>query len=260
MTEAPPPPARALGIDIGGTSIKSAVVDVSSAELVSNRLSVPTPSPASPDAVAARLQQAVDELDWSGPIGCAFPGVVRGETMKEAYNLTPAWKGLDLRRLVDQVAEGITIVNDADAAGLAESRLGAAAGVSGTVLALTFGTGIGSALLHEGRLVPDTELGDLRGTGPGTFEEVAAARNVHDEQLDPTEWVERAQPFLENLETILSTDLIVIGGGLVSRFDDYFGLLELATPVVPARFATDAGIVGAALASIESLARRTVES
>lgn len=124
MTEAPPPPARALGIDIGGTSIKSAVVDVSSAELVSNRLSVPTPSPASPDAVAARLRQAVDELDWSGPIGCAFPGVVRGETMKVAYNLTPAWKGLDLRRLVDQVAEGITIVNDADAAGLAESRLG----------------------------------------------------------------------------------------------------------------------------------------
>jgi len=248
--ETSPGAGTALGIDVGGTTIKAGVVDTATGDLIGSRSTEPTPSPAAPDAVRALLTRAVQRFEWAGPVGCAFPGVVKGERLKEAYNLTPAWTGLDLRALVDQVRPGAAIVNDADAAGRAEARLGAASGIGGTVIVLTFGTGIGSAFIHDGRLIPDTEFGDLRTAGfVNTFEEVAAARMVHDEDLEPGNWAVRARPFLENIVKVFNPEMVVIGGGLVDRFDEYFGPLDLGTRVAPAHFSIDAGIVGAALST-----------
>ena len=240
----------ALGIDVGGTSIKSGVVDLRTGDLIGSRVTEPTPEPASPDAVRDVLSRALVAADWEGPVGCAFPGVVRGERMREAYNLTQEWTGLDLRALVDQVHPGTAIVNDADAAGRAEVRLGAAVGVDGTVIVLTFGTGIGSAMIHAGRLIPDTEFGELRTSGfTNSFEEIAAARNVHDEELEPDEWASRAHPFLANIVKVFNPEMIVIGGGLVDRFDEFFEPLDLDTRLEAAHFSVDAGIVGAALST-----------
>jgi polyphosphate glucokinase len=231
--------------------VKGAVVDLADGRRLAPRVERSTPAPATPRAVAAVMLDIAHSLGWSGATGAAFPGVVQRGRIKDARKLDGAWRNLDLAELLAGLPGApAALINDADAAGLAESTLGAGRDVAGTVLVLTFGTGIGSALIHDGRLVPNSELGELAGPDGASFESVAAGRNVTADRLDGAAWAARAQPFMAKLELLLTPALFVVGGGLCERFDEFFGRLRLDTPIVPAHFSNDAGIVGAALATL----------
>jgi polyphosphate glucokinase len=240
---------QVLGIDIGGTGIKAAPVDVAAGTLVAERQKLATPHPAKPDAVADVVAQLVKAFEWTGPAGITFPGVVTDGHVQTAANLDPAWIGLDAVRLFGQAAGlAVTVLNDADAAGIAEMRFGAGAGQRGTVLMLTFGTGIGSALFTEGVLVPNTEFGHIEIRGKDA--EKRASEHVREEQeLSWGKWVGRVDEYLEHMEALLSPGLIILGGGISKKSDKFLPLLtDLRARVVPAGMLNDAGIVGAAMA------------
>jgi polyphosphate glucokinase len=239
-----------LGIDIGGTGIKAAPVDVTTGKLIAERQKLATPHPAKPDAVAEIVHQLVKAFDWTGPIGTTFPGVVTDGKIQTAANLDPDWIGVDGRELFGRAAgHPVTVVNDADAAGLAEMRFGAGVGVKGTVLMLTFGTGIGSALFIDGALVPNTEFGHIEIRGKDAEKRASElAREEHD--LSWGKWAGRVDEYLEHMEALLSPGLIIIGGGISKKSDKFLPLLSgLRARVVPAGMLNDAGIVGAAMAT-----------
>jgi polyphosphate glucokinase len=238
---------KVLGIDIGGTGIKGAVVDVKHGVLKTDRLRLLTPHPAEPDAVADVIKTLTAHFEWSGPIGCTFPGVTKGGTIHTAANLVPEWIGLDGATLFAK-ATGcpVTVLNDADAAGLAEVSFGAARGNDGVVMVVTLGTGIGTALVQGGRLVPNTELGHVALHGDDA-EKYAAELVREREDLSYEEWGGRVGEYLRLIEDLFWPDLFVLGGGVskkASKFEDY---LDCRTPVVAARLLNQAGIVGAAL-------------
>ncbi|HUZ38770.1 MAG TPA: ROK family protein [Streptosporangiaceae bacterium] len=237
-----------LGIDIGGSGIKAAPVDVSTGALTMPRVKVPTPQPAVPEAVADAVKGLVAGLGWSGPAGITFPGVVIGGVTCTAVNLDPAWVGRDARTLFG-TATGldVTVLNDADAAGVAEMRFGAGVDHRGTVLMLTFGTGIGSALFTGGLLVPNTELGHIEVRGRDAEKRASErARELHD--LSWGRWAGRVDEYLDHLEALISPDLFIIGGGISRKADKFIPLLtSLRAQIVPAAMLNDAGIVGAAL-------------
>jgi len=237
-----------LGIDIGGSGIKAAPVDVASGTLTAPRVKVPTPRPALPAAIADAVQGLVEDFNWSGPAGIAFPGVVIGGVTHTAANLAPAWIGLDAQALFGK-ATGLTvsIMNDADAAGVAEMTFGAGAGEMGTVLLLTFGTGIGSALFTDGRLVPNTEFGHIELHGRDA-EERASERAREDHDLSWVKWAGRVAEYLGRMEALVWPDLFIIGGGISRRADKFVPLLTgVRARVVPAGLHNDAGIVGVAM-------------
>ena len=241
---------QVLGIDIGGTGIKAAPVDTIKGTLLTERVKVETPRPALPDAVAAVVAQHVKHFDWSGPVGVAFPGVVVDGVTMTAANLDPAWVGLDTRALFSKAAGvPVSLVNDADAAGLAEMRFGAGAGHQGTVLMLTFGTGIGSALFRDGVLIPNTEFGHIEVRGREA--EKRASELVREESdLSWGKWAGRVDEYLEHMEMLTAPDLVIIGGGISRKADKFLPLLtSLRATVVPAAMHNDAGIVGAALSA-----------
>lgn len=241
---------QVLGIDIGGSGIKAAPVDTDQGKLLAERVKLETPHPALPDAVAKTVAQLVEAFSWSGPAGITFPGVVVGGVTHTAANLDPAWVGLDTRALFNQ-ATGLTtaLINDADAAGLAEMSFGAGAGQQGTVLMLTFGTGIGSALLRQGVLVPNTEFGHIEIRGKDA-EHRASERAKEEHDLSWEKWAERVDEYLEHMERLTAPDLIIIGGGVSRKSDKFLHLLTgLRATVAPATLHNDAGIVGAALAA-----------
>jgi len=241
---------QVLGIDIGGSGIKAAPVDTDQGKLLAERVKLETPHPALPDAVAKTVAQLVEAFSWSGPAGITFPGVVVDGVTHTAANLDPAWVGLDTRTLFDQ-ATGLTaaLINDADAAGLAEMSFGAGIGQQGTVLMLTFGTGIGSALLRQGVLVPNTEFGHIEIRGKDA-EHRASERAKEEHDLSWEKWAERVDEYLETMERLTAPDLIIIGGGISRKSDKFLHLLTgLRATVVPAALHNDAGIVGAALAA-----------
>jgi polyphosphate glucokinase len=241
---------QVLGIDIGGTGIKAAPVDVTTGKLTADRQKLATPHPAKPHAVAEIVQQLVKAFDWTGPIGTTFPGVVTDGTIQTAANLDPDWIGLDGRELFGRAAgQPVTVINDADAAGLAEMRFGAGVGVRGTVLMLTFGTGIGSALFIDGALVPNTEFGHIEIRGKDAEKRASElVREEHD--LSWGKWAGRVDEYLEHMEALLSPGLIIIGGGISKKSDKFLPLLTgLRARVVPAGMLNDAGIVGAAMAT-----------
>lgn len=237
-----------LGIDIGGSGIKGAPVDLVSGALTSERVRIKTPRPSRPEAVAGVVRRIVDSFpDVTGAIGCTFPAIVLGGRINSAANVDHSWIGRDADRLLtDTCARAVSVVNDADAAGIAEARVGAAAGRKGVVIVLTLGTGIGSALLHDGRLVPNTELGHLELRGR-VVETGASNRARKREGLPFETWTERLNDYLVHLERIFSPDLFVIGGGISKRFGEFGPLLRTAAEIVPAALRNDAGIVGAAL-------------
>jgi polyphosphate glucokinase len=240
--------AQVLGIDIGGTGIKGAPVDVAAGKLVTERRKLDTPHPARPDAVAEVVQELVTGFGWTGPIGCTFPGVIASGQVRTAANVDPEWIGVDAAGLFGKVTgQQVTVVNDADAAGLAEMRFGAGVGQQGTVLMLTFGTGIGSALFIDGTLVPNTEFGHIEIRGKDA--EKRASELVREERdLSWGKWAGRVDEYLEHMERLLSPSLIIIGGGISKRSEKFLPLLTgLTAPVVPARMLNDAGIVGAAM-------------
>ncbi|MEO3813705.1 polyphosphate--glucose phosphotransferase [Sphaerisporangium sp. B11E5] len=239
-----------LGIDIGGSGIKGAPVDVTTGTVIGERWRIPTPSPSEPAKVAAVVHEIVDHFSWQGPVGITFPGVVADGVTRTAANVDKAWIGLDARKLfAEATGREVTVLNDADAAGLAEARFGAGRGRRGLVLMLTFGTGIGSALIMDGLLIPNTEFGHLELDGHEAEHRASDhAREKHDLSWD--KWAERVQAYLEHVRMLLSPQLIVIGGGVSKRADKFLPHIDLGdTPVVPAELLNNAGIIGAALAA-----------
>jgi polyphosphate glucokinase len=248
-----PTSGRAYGIDIGGSGIKGAVVDVSTGELATGRERIPTPQPATPTAVAAVVAQMVTTAEWHGDIGATFPAVIKHGVAQSAANVDHSWVGTDVDKLFTEIVGGgseVVVLNDADAAGIAEARFGAAKGVDGVVIMLTFGTGIGSALLMDGVLVPNTELGHLELDGHDA--ESRAAASVRDEHgMSYRKWAQRVNRYMQHVERLFTPDLFVVGGGVSKNADRWVPLLELTTPVKPAQLLNDAGIVGAAIAAVE---------
>jgi polyphosphate glucokinase len=245
--------SSALGIDIGGSAIKSAVVDTGTGELLSARGQLPTPAPATPDSVATVIAAIVRAATWAGPVGVTFPAVIQHGVAHSAANVDPSWIGTDVDARFTRATGGrcdVIVLNDADAAGLAEARFGAARGAAGTTIMLTFGTGIGSALLLDGRLVPNTELGHLELDGFDAESRAAASVKVR-EGLSYPAWAARVSHYLGHVERLFTPDLFVLGGGISADADQWVPLLKIRTPVKVARLLNDAGVVGAAVAAVE---------
>ncbi|MBO0825255.1 MAG: ROK family protein [Actinobacteria bacterium] len=241
--------AHVLGIDIGGTGIKAAPVDIDTGQLTAERQKIATPHPASPDAVADVVTKLVQDLNWSGPAGITFPGVVVDGVIHTAANVDHSWIGVDAAKAFEAATKlRVAVLNDADAAGVAEMKFGAGKGVGGTVLLLTFGTGIGSALFIDGVLVPNTEFGHIEIRGKDAEKRASElVREEHDLSWDS--WANRVDEYLAHMEALLSPKLIIIGGGVSRKSDKFVPLLTgLRAAVVPATLHNDAGIVGAALA------------
>lgn len=240
---------KALGVDIGGTGIKAAIVDVDSGELLSDRLKLPTPAGGEPDAIVATVVALIDQLgglDDGVPVGVCFPAIVRQGRTMSAANVSKKWIGLEAEKLFEKaLGRDIHFVNDADAAGFAEVKYGAAKGVPGLVLLTTLGTGIGSALIYNGVLIPNSELGHLELWG--TDAEKRAAYSAKERgRLSWARWAKRLQKYYTHLESLFSPDLFVVGGGVSKNYQEFFPLLHLQTPIVPAVHRNNAGILGAA--------------
>ncbi len=238
-----------LGVDVGGTTIKGAVVNLGAGELASGIHTEPTPPTATPGDVAAAIGRIAAAAGWPGPVGVALPGVIDGSSLRHAPNLSRAWEADGALECL-RVPEGANavLINDADAAGLAELTYGdAGLDRDGLTIVLTFGTGIGSALLHNGDLIANSELGGLVGSN-GRFEEIASGRAISSEELTPVEWARRAQPFFDELEAMLNPSRWVVGGGLSENFDRFASRLKLSKPISAAHLGVHAGIVGAAVA------------
>jgi polyphosphate glucokinase len=246
-----------LGIDIGGSGIKGAQVDLETGALATKRYRIKTPRPATPEAVAKVVTRIVRHFAWTGPFGCGLPAVVRDGVARSAANIDDAWIGTDAAGLFSAATGlGGTVLNDADAAGLAEMRYGSGRDAQGVVLVLTFGSGIGSALFVDGALVPNTELGHLEFRGMDA-EHYAAARLVEHDGMDLESWVRRVDEYLRHLTMVLSPSLIIFGGGISKRFATFApALAGVGVPVVAARLRNNAGIVGAALAAHENTGGR----
>jgi polyphosphate glucokinase len=242
-----------LGIDIGGTGIKGAPVDVEKGELVGDRLRIPTPEGGSPGDVARVVAEIVAHFDTTGPVGCTFPAVVQHGIARTAANVDPAWIGTNAQELFqEQVPRPFVVVNDADAAGIAEMQFGAGRGATGTVMMVTLGTGIGSALFTDGVLVPNTEFGhlDIRGKAA----EARASEKVReDNDLGWDKWAKRVNEVLAHLEALLCPDLFIIGGGVSKKSEKFLPHLDTRAAIVPAQLLNQAGIVGAALAAHGSM-------
>ena len=241
--------ATVLGVDIGGTGIKGAPVDTLTGALVADRHRILTPQPATPDAVARVVAEVAAHFEWSGPIGATFPAVVRRGVVETAANVDPAWIGVDVTTLLGSATGSpVAVVNDADAAGIAEIEFGAGREQSGTVLMITLGTGIGSALFVGGNLVPNTELGHLQIRGVDA--EHRASEIVRErEGLSWKQWSKRLNEYFAALESLLWLDRIIIGGGVSKKHEKFLPLLETRAEVVPAQLLNEAGIVGAAMAA-----------
>ncbi|MFE5325815.1 polyphosphate--glucose phosphotransferase [Embleya sp. NPDC056575] len=237
-----------MGIDIGGTGIKGAPVDTDAGRLTRERVRLLTPEPSEPQAVIGVVRDVLAEFaDTEGPVGITFPGVVRDGIVRTAANVDKSWIDLDADALFSAtLGRPVTMVNDADAAGVAEMRFGAGAGQRGTVLMLTFGTGIGSALFVDGRLVPNTELGHLELDGHEAERRASAvARETH--ELSWEKWAARVQDYLRHVEMLFSPSLIIIGGGISKKPEKFLPLIKIRADLVPAKLHNDAGIVGAAM-------------
>jgi len=236
-----------LGIDIGGSALKGAPVDTATGTLLAERFRVPTATVFTPANVARAAREIVEHFDWKGPVGIGFPGVVRGERILSSANLHPAFVGCNGEALFRKALRlPVSLLNDADAAGLAEVAFGAGRGKTGTVLMLTFGTGVGSALFVDGHLYPNSELGHLpMGRGPAEKRVSAAAKER--KGLSYEKWAGRVSGYLQVIEKILCPQLIIMGGGISQDHAKWFKYLQISTPVTPARFLNEAGIVGAAL-------------
>ncbi|MFF4492900.1 polyphosphate--glucose phosphotransferase [Streptomyces sp. NPDC001546] len=244
-----------FGVDIGGTGIKGAPVDLERGEPAQERHKVLTPHPATPEGVAGGVVEVVKHFDWDGPIGVTFPGVVTHGVTRTAANVDKAWIGLDAAALLSDRLGGrpVTVLNDADAAGVAEMTYGAGRGVPGTVLLLTLGTGIGSALFRDGRLVPNTELGHLELKGHDA-ETRASVKAKEDGDLSWERWAHRLDKYLAHVEMLFSPDLLILGGGVSRKPEKFVPLLtNIRAQIVPAKLQNNAGIVGAAMAARDGL-------
>lgn len=245
-----------LGIDIGGSGVKGAPVDSDTGRLTHQRLRIETPHPSTVEALAETVTRVAAGLRTetptasTGPIGITFPGVVASGVVRTAANLHESWIGADAATLFSRaIGRPVHVINDADAAGVAEMSFGSGRGVGGTVLMLTFGTGIGSALFYDGTLVPNTEFGHIEVHGKDA-ERRASAKVREDKDMSWGKWSHRVEDYLAHVERLLSPQLIIIGGGVSKHPDKFFPRLSTHARLVPATLANDAGIIGAALAAL----------
>ena len=238
-----------LGIDIGGTGIKGAPVDITRGTLVEERFRIETPSPATPKKVAAVVKQVAAHFSWKGPIGCTLPSVVKHGVVLTAANIDPNWIGCDGSALLKKViGQPVVLLNDADAAGIAEMKFGAGKGRSDVVAIVTLGTGIGTALFHDGTLMPNSELGHLEVHGKDA-ERIASNRVREEQDMSWKNWAKNVNEYLQALELLLWPDLFIIGGGVSKKAEKFIPRLKVHAEVVPAKLLNDAGIVGAAVAT-----------
>ena len=249
-TTADAPQRRAFGIDVGGSGIKGGIVDLNTGLLIGERVKMLTPQPATPPAVAKTIAAVVNEFGWTGPLGVTYPGVVTHGVVRTAANVDKAWIGTNARDVISAELAGqpVTILNDADAAGLAEERYGAGRNQAGLVVLLTFGTGIGSAVLFDGKLIPNTEFGHLE-VGGKEAEQWAASSVKEKNGWSYPRWAEQVTRVLVAIENAICPDLFIAGGGISRKADKWVPLLKNQTPVVAAALQNNAGIVGAAMAS-----------
>ena len=242
------PMAAVLGIDIGGSGIKSNLVDPENGSLLAERFRIDTPQPSLPEAVAGVIGAMVEHFQYEGRVGCTFPAVVKDGITLSAANVDQSWVGYPAAELFSKVTgQEVIVVNDADAAGVAEISFGAGRGRTGVVIALTLGTGIGSAVFVDGRLLPNSEFGHLQFAGHLSVEDWAAASVKDTEGLSWKEWAARLDAFLNHLHLVLSPDLLILGGGVSRRFEKWSSYLTVPVEVVPAELRNEAGIVGAAV-------------
>ncbi|MDX1477990.1 MAG: ROK family protein [Saprospiraceae bacterium] len=238
-----------LGIDVGATGIKGAIINLHTGQLVTDRIRFDTPKPATPEAVARVIKEIAKEAGWpaGAPIGCGFPSVVvRGKTLSAA-NIDQAWLNLKAQKFLStHTGHPVILVNDADAAGIAALRFGHVKNQTGTVVLLTIGTGIGSALFVDGKLVPNTEFGHMP-YKRSIVEDYVSNRARKDRKLSMPEWAKQLNVYLKHIDRMLTPDLIVLGGGISKRFATYEKYLNPGTPVVPAKLLNNAGLIGAAL-------------
>lgn len=239
---------KILGIDIGGSGIKGAPVNTKTGEFLANRYRIATPNPATPQAVADVIHEIIKYFKWKGPVGCGFPAVVLNGVVKTASNIDKAWIDIDACKLFSNVTGlPVMVINDADAAGLADVKFGAGKGIHGSVLMLTIGTGIGSAFFTQGKLLPNTELGHLILNGKNA-EKYTSDATRRKEKLTWDEWSIRINEYLLEMERLFWPELIIIGGGMSKKIDKFADRLTVKTRVVPAKLLNDAGIIGAAIA------------
>lgn len=240
-----------LGIDVGGTGIKAALVDVESGALRSERHRIETPRPATPDAMARGMQQLLSEFDYDGPVGCCFPTIVVDGRARSISNLHPSWLDVAIDETFTRATRlPFTVINDADAAAVAEMRLGAGRRLGGMVLTITIGTGLGSGMFYNGELIPNLELGHMAGKDGEPFEAHASKRARINEELSWLEWGARFDAFLTRAARVCSPDHFIIGGGSSKKFDRFRDALTVSTPVYVAKFLNNAGIIGAAVAAL----------
>jgi polyphosphate glucokinase len=244
----------AVGVDIGGTGIKGAIVDVESGELQSDRLKKPTPEGGKPDDIADVVVDIINELKMTNdePIGICFPAVVKGGRTMSAANVSKKWIGFEAEKLFEKkLGRQIHFVNDADAAGFAEQQFGAAKGVDGLVIMTTLGTGIGTALINDGVLIVNAELGHIEIDGVDYETKASYAAKERDD-LSWKHWAKRLQKYYSHLEAYLSPELFVVGGGVSKQYEEFLPLLDLQAKIIPAKLRNNAGIIGAAKLAEES--------
>jgi polyphosphate glucokinase len=250
-TESPTPGQnRGFGVDVGGSGVKGGVVDLDTGLLIGERYKLLTPQPSTPAAVAATVAEVVRHFDWTGPLGVTYPGVVVNGVVKTAANVDKGWIGTNAAEIISGALGGqhVTVLNDADAAGLAEQRHGAGRNKNGVVVLLTFGTGIGSAVIHNGQLLPNTEFGHLE-VGGKEAEHRAASSVKERKDWSYERWTEEVTKVLVSIENAIWPDLFIAGGGISRKAEKWIPLLKNRTPVVAAELLNEAGIVGAAMAA-----------
>lgn len=237
-----------LGIDVGGSGVKGAIVDTATGELTSERIRIETPQPATPDGIAAVVKELVDQLGYEGPVGCSFPTVVVEGQARTAGNIDPSWRGTQVDDLFESVT-GLPFVvnNDADVAGIAEMSLGAGRGLDGAVLMITIGTGLGSGFFYNGQLIPNLEFGRMPGKDGQPIEFYAGGKARKDNDLGWTEWGERFNYFLGRVARVCAPDHFIIGGGASKKLHKFSDQLTIDVPIRAADFLNDAGIIGAAI-------------
>jgi polyphosphate glucokinase len=243
-----------LGIDIGGSGIKGALVDTENGEMVTDRLRIPTPQPAKPPDVIAVLKEIVDHFAYSGPIGVGLPGIVINGTVFSSANIDDDWLGFPGQQaMAETTGCSVTLANDADVAGVAEMRFGAGKGQSGTVMIFTLGTGIGSAVFVNGRLVPNTELGHVYLRNQKKDAENYAAERIREEKnLSWKAWGKRLDIYFKHIEFLFSPELIIIGGGVSKQHEEFLRYIKTRARIIPAELRNEAGIIGAAVLAAEA--------
>lgn len=241
---------RGFGVDVGGSGVKGGIVDLDTGQLIGERFKLPTPQPSTPDSVAKTIAEVVEKFGWEGGLGVTYPGVVTDGIVQTAANVDKGWIGTNAQEVIGAALGGrkITVLNDADAAGLAEEKFGAGKDNTGVIVLLTFGTGIGSAVIHNGVLLPNTEFGHLE-VGGKEAEHRAASSIKEAKDWSYERWTKEVTKVLIAVENAIWPDLFIAGGGISRKADKWIPLLQNRTPVVAAALQNEAGIVGAAMAA-----------